>query len=97
MPIQNKHEIHELVEVALKLEGEAHKAKNNANPEAIERIQKQLCDVQEHIQQAHGKAINGNDGTDEPLFQAHQRLEESQRQMERALTNLNAQQDNVQP
>ncbi|MBM7573676.1 hypothetical protein [Aquibacillus albus] len=97
MPIQNQHEIQQLVEVSLKLEDAARQAKNNADAEKIQQIQQQLREVQDQIQDARGKAINGSGTSTEPLFEAQLRVEETQHQMERVLTNLNAQEDNVQP
>ncbi|MDL4843202.1 hypothetical protein [Aquibacillus rhizosphaerae] len=97
MPIQNDHEIQQLFEVSQKLEDAARQAKNNADAEAIQAIQQELREVQDKIQDARGKAINGSGTSTEPLFEAQLRVEETQHQMERALTNLNAQQDNVQP
>ena len=97
MPIQNDHEIRELHELSQRLEGKARQAKNDANPEAIQQIQQQLREVQDRIQHARGKAINGSGTSGEPLFDAQVRVEETQHQMERALQNLKAQEDNVQP
>ncbi|MDC3424095.1 hypothetical protein NC797_06185 [Aquibacillus sp. 3ASR75-11] len=97
MPIQNEHEIQQLAEVSRKLEDQARQAKNNASTEEIQHIQQQLREVQNQIQHARGKAINGSGGSSEPLIKAQLRVEETQHQMERALINLNAQQDNVQP
>lgn len=97
MPIQNDHEIQQLFEVSQRLEDAARNAKNNANPEEIQHLQQQLREVQDKIQDARGKAINGSGTSSEPLFEAQLRVEETQHQMERALTNLNAQEDNVQP
>ncbi|MCT2535827.1 hypothetical protein NC661_07850 [Aquibacillus koreensis] len=97
MPIQNEHEIQALFEVSQKLEQAAFEAKNNADPREIQQIQQQLRALQNDIQDARGKAINGNGGAPEPLFEAQLRVEDSQRHLERALTNLHAQEDNVQP
>ncbi|WP_407270289.1 hypothetical protein [Radiobacillus sp. PE A8.2] len=97
MPIQNEHEIRELFEASQQLEEAARQAKNNADVGEIQQIQKQLREVQGKIQDARGKAINGSGTSTEPLFEAQVRVEEVQHQMERALINLNVQQDSVQP
>ncbi|QDP39538.1 hypothetical protein [Radiobacillus deserti] len=97
MPIQNDHEIHELYELSQRLEKSANIAKNNADIEQIQHVQQRLREVQDQIQHARGRAINGSGTSTEPLFEAQQRVEECQHQMERALVNLQAQQDNVQP
>ncbi|QHS21493.1 hypothetical protein GWK91_00315 [Virgibacillus sp. MSP4-1] len=97
MPIQNDHEIQQLHERSEELEHAARQAMNDADPEAMKQIQKQLQNVQNKIQEARGRAINGNGGSGEPLFDAQMRVEESQHQMERAINNINAQQNDVQP
>ncbi|MRH41398.1 hypothetical protein GH741_01765 [Aquibacillus halophilus] len=97
MPIQNNHEIQQLVEVSEKLEHAARHAQNNADPQELQHLQTQLREVQNKIQDARGKAINGSGTSTEPLFEAQLRVEQSQEQMERVLNNLNIQQDNVQP
>ncbi|UFU00261.1 hypothetical protein KO561_04725 [Radiobacillus kanasensis] len=97
MPIQNDHEIQQLYDLSQKLEQAANQAKNNADTEEIQQVQQQLREVQDKIQDARGKALNGSGTSTEPLFDAQLRVEECQHQMERALVNLNAQQDNVQP
>lgn len=97
MPIQNEHEIKELFELSQKLEQSAQQAVNNANADQIEQIKQQLRETQDNIQEARGKAINGSGTSTEPLTEAQMRVEETQHRMERALMNLNAQQDNVQP
>ncbi|GAA0489736.1 hypothetical protein GCM10008986_14520 [Salinibacillus aidingensis] len=97
MPIQNDHEIQQLHEISEELEQAARQAINDADPEAMKKIQKQLRGVQDQIQEARGKAINGSGGSGEPLFDAQMRVEETQHQMERAINNISAQQDDVQP
>ncbi|SES92984.1 hypothetical protein SAMN05421676_102139 [Salinibacillus kushneri] len=97
MPIQNDHEIQKLHEMSEQLENAAQQAVNDANPEEMKRIQKQLRKVQDQIQEARGKAINGNGGSGEPLFDAQMRVEESQHRMERAINNISANQNDVQP
>ncbi|SDK47205.1 hypothetical protein [Sediminibacillus albus] len=97
MPIQNEHEIQQLVEVSQELERAANEAKNNADLQGIKQLQEQLREVQWKIQDARGKAINGSGTSSEPLTDAQLRVEDTQHQMERALTNLNALDDEVQP
>ncbi|WP_226036584.1 hypothetical protein [Aquibacillus saliphilus] len=97
MPIQNEDEIQQLADASRILEEAALRAKNNADPAEMQQIQDQLREVQNKIQDARGQAINGSGTSTEPLFDAQLRVEETQHQMERALINLNAQQDNVQP
>ncbi|WP_077624404.1 hypothetical protein [Sediminibacillus massiliensis] len=97
MPIQNGHEIKALFEASQKLEQAAREAKNNADAEEIQQLQEELRELQAKIQDARGKAINGSGTSTEPLIEAQLSIEESQHQMDRALSNLNAQQDNVQP
>ncbi|WP_186579414.1 hypothetical protein [Aquibacillus kalidii] len=97
MPIQNDHEIKELYEISHKLEETARHAKNNADIEEIKQVQQQLREVQDKIQHARGRAINGSGTSTEPLTEAQLRVEQTQHEMERALTNLNIQQDSVQP
>ncbi|MRG86788.1 hypothetical protein [Salinibacillus xinjiangensis] len=97
MPIQNENEIRQLSELSQKLEEEARQAINHADPQEIQQLQTQLREVQDKIQEARGKAINGSGTSTEPLFDAQQRVEDAQHHMKRALTNLNAQNDEVQP
>lgn len=97
MPIQNNAEIRELAETSRKLENATREAINSANPEEIQQLLDELNDVQEHIQEARGKAINGHGSSTEPLIDAQLRVEVSQRLLDRAYTNINATQDSVQP
>ncbi|MFC4404126.1 hypothetical protein [Gracilibacillus xinjiangensis] len=95
MPIQNGHEIEQLSILSQQLEVASQEARNHADIEEIQSLQKQLQDVQEQIQDARGKAINGSGTSTEPLFQAQQRVEECQHELKRAFINLKAQQDNT--
>jgi len=95
MPIQNEFEIQQLTEVSRKLEDAANHAKNNADLEMMQQLHAELRNVQDKIQDAQGKALNGSGTSTEPLFEAQLRVEESQHQMERAILNLSAQQDNT--
>ncbi len=97
MPIQNDYEIQQLVEVSQRLEQAANQAKNRADLEAIEQLQNQLREIQGKIQDARGRAINGSGTSSEPLFEAQLRVEETQHQMARAMSNLSAVEDEVQP
>ncbi|GAA5415449.1 hypothetical protein Pryu01_00473 [Paraliobacillus ryukyuensis] len=97
MPIQNKHEIEELCSLSKKLEAEAHQAQTHADAAKAKELHTQLQKVLEHIHQAQGKAMNGDDTSAEPLYQAQLRVAESNQQMEKLLTNLHAQKDSVQP
>ncbi|WP_102029020.1 hypothetical protein [Salirhabdus sp. Marseille-P4669] len=97
MPIQNDHEIHELYHLSKELEHAVQEAKNSADPREIQQLQHQLRDVQHRIQHARGKAINGSGSSSQPLIEAQLRVEELQHTMERAITNLNAMDDEVQP
>ncbi|GGM26163.1 hypothetical protein GCM10011351_09760 [Paraliobacillus quinghaiensis] len=95
MPIQNEFEIQQLTEVSRKLEDAANHAKNNADLDKMQQLHEELRNVQDKIQGARGKAINGSGTSTEPLFEAQLRVEEAQQQMERAILNLNAQEDNT--
>ncbi|WP_138416588.1 hypothetical protein [Aquibacillus sediminis] len=97
MPIQNEHEIQQLVEVSQRLEEAARHAQNNADLEQAQILQQELQDVQHKIQDARGKAINGSGTSTEPLFEAQLRVEETQHQIQRVVNNLEAGNDNVQP
>ncbi|ENH98145.1 hypothetical protein J416_01574 [Gracilibacillus halophilus YIM-C55.5] len=97
MPIQNGHEIEQLAMRSHELEHATREVRNSADIENIQALQQQLREVQEDIQDARGKAINGSGTSMEPLFKAHVRVEECQHELKRALTNLEAQQDQVSP
>ncbi|MGP4039158.1 hypothetical protein ACTWP4_04500 [Gracilibacillus sp. D59] len=97
MPIQNGHEIEQLSITSYELEEATRKARNSADPKVIRELQQQLRDVQEQIQDARGKAINGSGTSTEPLFNAQLRVEECQHELKRAITNLDAWEDNVSP
>ncbi|MBS4194299.1 hypothetical protein [Lederbergia citri] len=93
----NARENWELIELSRKLEQEAIAARNNADIEAVQEVKQQLHELQERILQAQGRELKGNFNSGEPLFDAHLRVEDSVGHMERALINLQAMQDDVQP
>ncbi|WP_163536176.1 hypothetical protein [Gracilibacillus sp. YIM 98692] len=97
MPIQNGNEIEQLSAISQELEEAARQARNSADSQEIQEVQQRLREVQEQIQDARGKAINGSGTSTEPLFDAQLRVEECQHELKRALVNINAQQDNVSP
>ncbi|SER19377.1 hypothetical protein SAMN04487944_101584 [Gracilibacillus ureilyticus] len=94
MPIQNGHEIEQLDILTQELENTTRQARNHADINEIEALQQKLREVQEQIQDARGKAINGSGTSTEPLFDAQVRIEECQHELKRALVNLKAQQEN---
>ncbi len=97
MPIQNGHEIEQLSKVSYDLEEATRDARNSADIEVIKELQQQLREVQEQIQEARGKAINGSGTSTEPLFNAQLRVEECQHELKRVVTNLETFEDNVSP
>jgi archaellum component FlaC len=97
MPIQNEHEIQQLFEASQRLEQAAREARNSGDPREIQQIQEQLREVQNQIQDARGKAINGSGTSTQPLIDAQLRVEELEHTMKRAMVNLNAMDDEVQP
>ncbi|WP_208592045.1 hypothetical protein [Gracilibacillus suaedae] len=97
MPIQNGHEMEQLSKISYDLEEATRDARNSADIEVIKDLQQQLQEVQGQIQEARGKAINGSGTSTEPLFHAQLRVEECQHELKRALTNLEAFEDNVSP
>ncbi|SHM73351.1 hypothetical protein [Gracilibacillus kekensis] len=94
MPIQNRHEIEQLAKTSLQLEEATRIARNSADQEVMQELQQQLREVQNQIQDARGKAINGSGTSTEPLFDAQVRVEECQHTLKRALMNVEAGQDN---
>lgn len=97
MPIQNGHEIEQLSKISYELEEATRDARNTADIHVMKELQQQLREVQEQIQNTRGKTINGSGTSIEPLFNAQLRVEECQHELKRALTNLEALEDNVSP
>ncbi|HLU22351.1 hypothetical protein [Lederbergia graminis] len=93
----NARENWELIELSQQLEREAREARNEADLEAVKQVKQQLHELQERILNAQGKEIERNHTPGEPLFDAHLRVEEAVGHMERALINLQAMEDEVQP
>ncbi|KAB8127480.1 hypothetical protein F9U64_17695 [Gracilibacillus oryzae] len=95
MPIQNGHEIEQLDLLSQQLQDATRRARNDADIEEIQQLQQQLREVQDQIQDARGKAINGSGTSMEPLFNAQLRVEECQHELKRAVVNIKAQQEDL--